>query len=140
MTQEHKLTPPAQLTLLRGWRKATASNPSGCCLELGVWQKAAASQGASNCLEVNGVWVKARASSGNANCLQASALTAADLTDEALAQHPKARDSDVLVLVRDSKLGEASPVLIFSRPEWEAAAMGFRAGEFDLPPAPAVSE
>lgn len=43
------------------------------------------------------------------------------------------RDSDDLdhVMVRDSKLGDRSPVLRFDRPEWAAFLDGVRAGEFD---------
>ncbi len=35
------------------------------------------------------------------------------------------------VLVRDSKLGDASPRLSFDRAEWEAFVAGVKAGDFD---------
>jgi hypothetical protein len=39
---------------------------------------------------------------------------------------------DNQVAVRDAK-DKASPVLLFTAPEWEAFTSGVRAGEFDLP-------
>jgi Domain of unknown function (DUF397) len=33
--------------------------------------------------------------------------------------------------VRDTKLGESSPVLWYTKAEWEAFLLGVRAGEFD---------
>jgi hypothetical protein len=35
------------------------------------------------------------------------------------------------VLIRDSKLGDASPVLSFTRAEWDAFTAGVRDGQFD---------
>lgn len=37
---------------------------------------------------------------------------------------------DDVVHVRDSKLGDASPVLTFTRMQWRALIEGVRAGEF----------
>ena len=37
-----------------------------------------------------------------------------------------------LIGVRDSKLGDASPILEFTQKEWRAFIAGARAGEFDL--------
>ena len=39
---------------------------------------------------------------------------------------------DNQVAVRDAK-DKASPILLFTPPEWEAFLTGVRAGEFDLP-------
>lgn len=36
------------------------------------------------------------------------------------------------VAVRDSKLGDNSPVLVFNQQEWRAFITGVKAGEFDL--------
>lgn len=36
------------------------------------------------------------------------------------------------ILVRDSKLGEGSPVLEFTREEWEVFAQSVKAGQLDL--------
>ena len=43
------------------------------------------------------------------------------------------RDGDDLdgILVRDSKLGDASPILSFTPEEWAAFIAGVKAGEFD---------
>jgi len=35
-------------------------------------------------------------------------------------------------LLRDSKLGQASPILAFTRAEWEAFTAGVKAKEFDV--------
>lgn len=37
-----------------------------------------------------------------------------------------------MILVRDSKLGENSPVLSFSQAEWKAFIEGAKAREFDI--------
>lgn len=42
-----------------------------------------------------------------------------------------ARRADGSVLVRDSKIGEHSPILTFGRDEWAAFLAGVRDGEFD---------
>ena len=34
-------------------------------------------------------------------------------------------------LIRDTKLGESSPILRFTSPEWTAFIAGVKAGEFD---------
>lgn len=41
-----------------------------------------------------------------------------------------AQDGDT-VLIRDSKLGDDSPVLTFTREEWGAFRLGVLAGDFD---------
>ena len=58
-------------------------------------------------------WVKSSFSAANAQCVEAAFLPGGH------------------TLLRDSKLGDASPVLIFTAAEWEAFAAGVRAGEFD---------
>jgi hypothetical protein len=37
------------------------------------------------------------------------------------------------IAVRDDKLGEASPILIFDYAEWSAFLIAVKAGQFDLP-------
>lgn len=37
------------------------------------------------------------------------------------------------IQVRDSKLGNTSPTLTFTRDEWDAFIKGVKDGEFDLP-------
>ena len=64
------------------WRKASYSNPSGCCLEA--------------------AFRKSTYSFCNSNCAEAAALR------------------DGTILVRDSNLGEASPVLEFTPAAWSA--------------------
>jgi hypothetical protein len=58
-------------------------------------------------------WRKAAASASNGSCVEV-----ADLGDN--------------IGVRDSKLGDASPILTFTPSEWDAFLAGARAGEFDL--------
>jgi hypothetical protein len=41
------------------------------------------------------------------------------------------RDTPRGVELRDSKLGDDSPVLLYTHEEWEAFTAGVRAGEFD---------
>ena len=76
------------------WRKASASNPAGNCLQA-RWTRASFCS-ADGCLEV------------------------------------RQRDNGT-VEVRDSKLGDDSPILRFSREEWDAHLAGVRSREFDVP-------
>lgn len=78
------------------------------------WRKSSFSQGNGNCVQV-GVWQKSSFSASNGACVEAQG----------------AQDGDVLV--RDTKLGDASPVLRFTPGEWAAWLAGCKAGEFDLP-------
>jgi hypothetical protein len=57
-------------------------------------------------------WIKATASGANGNCVEM-------------------RSHDGLIQVRDSKHGDASPVLSFTRAEWAAWLDGTKKGEFD---------
>jgi hypothetical protein len=59
-------------------------------------------------------WRKSTFSNGNGG----GCVEVADLSDGGRA-------------VRDTKLGEASPVLWYTKAEWEAFVLGVRAGEFD---------
>lgn len=58
-------------------------------------------------------WRKATASASNGSCVELADL------------------GDGLIGVRDSKLGDASPVLTFTRAEVAAWLEGARSGEFD---------
>jgi len=62
------------------------------------------------------IWRKSSQSAGGGACVQIG--TRAD-TDH--------------VAIRDSKLGENSPVLVFTASEWAAFLDGAKAGEFDRP-------
>lgn len=75
------------------------------------WRTATAS-GINGCVAAR--WHKADASTVNGNCAEV-----------ALCAHG--------AQVRDSKLGEDSPVLTFTAAEWAAFLDGVRKGEFDLP-------
>lgn len=77
------------------------------------WRKSTRSNPSGNCLQAR--WTKSnRSSAGGNNCLEAQ-----------LAGN--------VVQVRDSKLGDASPILEFTADEWRAAIGGFQDGDFDLP-------
>jgi hypothetical protein len=78
-----------------------------------AWRKSSFSNGASACVEV-GRWVTSSYSQGNGNCVAVAG----------------AQDGDILV--RDTKLGDASPVLRFTSAEFDAWVKGCAAGEFDL--------
>jgi hypothetical protein len=79
-----------------------------------LWRKSSLS-GHTQCVEV-GVWKKSTASGGwDDNCVE---VAGGENLEE--------------ILVRDTKLGEASPVLTFTPAEWEAFLGGVRLGEFDL--------
>lgn len=91
----------------------------------GVWRKSSGS-GADGCVQVRKVgamlnlnegpldeqWRKATRSNNNGACAQV-------------------RKIDDVIQVRDSKLGEASPILGFNEVEWAAFLDGARKGEFD---------
>lgn len=89
------------------WTKSTASGMNGCVTARFV--KATASS-SGNCVEV--AFTTATASA-QGNCVQVG------------------HDAD-RILLRDSKLGQDSPVLSFTKAEWEAFLHGVKAGEFDL--------
>jgi hypothetical protein len=64
------------------------------------------------------MWRKSSFCNGAAACVEV-AMCACD-------------DHDEVVRVRDSKLGDASPVLTFTREEWREFLAGATAGQFDL--------
>jgi len=76
------------------------------------WRKSSYSQGNGNCVQVG--WAKSSFSNSGA-CVETR------------------RDGDGDILIRDTKLGDASPVLRFTPAEFAAWVKGCAAGEFDLP-------
>lgn len=76
------------------WRKSSYSNPNGECLEVDDtgWVKSSYSFANGNCVE----WRKSRRSANNGACLEVAPG----------------------ILVRDSKLGDDSPVLGFTAEAW----------------------
>jgi hypothetical protein len=76
------------------------------------WRKSSFSQGNGNCVSVG--WAKSSFSNGASACVETR------------------RDPDGDVFVRDTKLGDASPVLRFTPAEFDAWVKGCAAGEFDL--------
>jgi hypothetical protein len=124
------------------WRTATASgqNQSGPnCVEVAPFRKATRSGGnGDNCVEVShlrtatrsggngdncvqvGTFTKAAHSNPSGNCVQAAPATAdqhAACTPETCTT-PGIEPGDVVV--RDSKLGDDSPLLVFKPEAWEA--------------------
>jgi len=91
------------MSLLLGlYRKASASNPSGNCVEAGIWKKSTASNPSGNCVEI-GAWQKSSASAVN-NCLEAS-------SDGYIVQARDTKESKVV--------GDDAPVLEFGLEDWE---------------------
>lgn len=79
------------------------------------WQKAVASHASGACVEV-AEWMKSSLCSPSA-CVEVAAYV-----------HKSGEDR---VGVRDSKLGEDSPVLLYTKEEWAAFLDGAKKGEFD---------
>ena len=105
------------------WRKSSHSGADGCVEVLGTtWRKSSKSSESANCVEVRRVdamildqeWRKATKSNNNGACAQIRA------------------DGQGGVQVRDSKLGEASPVLSFTAAEWSAFLDGAKNDEFEI--------
>jgi len=81
-----------------------------------LWHTSSLSGNNDQCVEV-GVWAKSSLSGPwTDNCLE---VAGGENLEE--------------ILVRDTKLGEASPVLTFTPAEWNAFLGGVKLGEFDLP-------
>lgn len=85
------------------------------------WTKSSFSSESANCVEVRKVdpmilneqWRKAAKSNNNGACAEVRAIEGG-------------------VQVRDSKLGDGSPVLFFTPGEWDAFLDGAKGGEFEL--------
>jgi hypothetical protein len=77
------------------------------------WRKSSFSNGSSACVEVAPTWRKSSFSQGNGNCVETM-------------PEPSG------FAIRDSKLGDASPVLHFTAAEFAAWVKGCAAGEFNL--------
>jgi Domain of unknown function (DUF397) len=88
------------------WRKSSHSNPNGACIECGEWTDWEASSFSfanGNCVKWR-FWRKSSYSSANGQCLEVRRG----------------------VQVRDSKLGEDSPVLSFTAGAWAEFLAGIR--------------
>ncbi|MFE2997320.1 DUF397 domain-containing protein [Nocardia sp. NPDC059246] len=60
-------------------------------------------------------WFKSSRSQGGETCVEAAHLNGGG------------------VGVRDSKLGDSSPILVFDGPAWDSFTSAVKAGSFDLP-------
>jgi len=88
------------------------------------WRKATYSNSFSNCLEAR--WRKSSRSACNGNCLEA-AFRKSTYSGSGHTNCAEAALRDGIVLVRDSKLGDGSPVLEFSPAAWAAFLAAVRA-------------
>lgn len=93
---------------MTGWRKSSYSGNGGNCVE---WRVSSYCNG-GECVQIGrGDWVKS-SHSASGNCAEVSA--------------PRN------VLLRDSKLGDDSPILEFSPAEWEAFTGSVKRGKLAL--------
>jgi len=95
------------------WKKSSRSNGNGGnnCVEV-YWKKSSRSNPSGNCVSVR--WQKSSRSGANSdNCVEV-------------------RTEDERILVRDTKLGEASPILSFSTSDWQGFLLDVTAG-YDWP-------
>jgi uncharacterized protein DUF397 len=76
------------------------------------WKKASKSIGMSNCVEI-GVWKKAEASGSSSGCVEVMGGTSSRF-------------------IRDSKLGDASPILEVSPADFAAFVGAAKGGFYDL--------
>ena len=77
-----------------------------------LFKKSTYSNGASACVEV-GIPKKSSYSQGNGNCVEVYGAVEG-------------------VALRDTKLGNNSPILTYTNAEWDAFIRGVKDGEFDL--------
>lgn len=76
------------------------------------------------------VWRRASRCGEAGHCVEVAFRSACGDRDTCV-EVAKCTCPDADVLVRDSKLGDASPVLRFTAEEWDAFKAGMLAGEFD---------
>ena len=87
------------------WRKSSRSYANGNCAEVACWRKSSFCA-SGECAEI-GAWRRASLCNGGA-CVEAGS-------------------GDAVVGVRDSQLGDASPVLVFSGGAWERFTAALKA-------------
>jgi hypothetical protein len=94
-----------------------------------MWQRSSFCS-SGECVEVSAPWARS-SFCGAGECLEVQFRAAARCVSEDCVEVGGCACGDT-VYVRDSKLGEASPVLAFTPAEWTAFVQGARAGEFGL--------
>lgn len=100
--------------------KATDSNPSGNCVETAFF-KATRSGPSNACVEVAHAAASKSNGNGGNNCVEPGLAVPNDHTPTCTPETcttPGIEPGDVVV--RDSKLGDSSPLLIFSARQWKA--------------------
>lgn len=80
-----------------GWRKSSYSGGAGECAEVASWRVSSYSAACGNCLEA-AAW-QTSSCSANGACVDVGR-------------------SDAMVGIRDSRLGDRSPVLTFAGSDW----------------------
>ena len=98
--------------------KAAASVPNGACVEVGSYRKASHSNPSGNCVEV--AHTKATKSGAAGHCVEPGQATAAQHLDcnPETCTTPGIEPGDIVV--RDSKGGEGSPLVVFRPREWRS--------------------
>jgi hypothetical protein len=97
------------------WRKSSYSACNGNCVEIDMdWYKSSRSAYNGSCLEV--AYRKSSRSNGDSYCLEAAYRKSSRSNFHSCCTEAALRSGTVLV--RDSKLGDASPVLEFSPAAW----------------------
>lgn len=99
------------------WRKATYSNNSADCVEVGVWRKASYSSNGADCVEV-GAWRKTSYSNNGASCVEVGSS--------------RRSGESALCLVRDTK-DRGGPSLAFPPAQWAAFVAALKTGHVDHP-------
>ncbi|MBF6508061.1 DUF397 domain-containing protein [Nocardia farcinica] len=113
------------------WRKSSYSGQTGSCVEvadLRGWRKSSRSNGAQNCVEVG--WQKSSFSAANGSCVEIAAWRKSSRSNGQGGMCVEVGRGEEVVGMRDSKLGEASPVLAVSRARWADFVSAVKGGAF----------
>lgn len=113
------------------YAKAMDSNPSGNCVEVGPARKATKSGAAGQCVTVAHAKATASPNDSMGGCVEPGPATSAhtDCTP-ATCRTPGIEPGDVVV--RDSKSGDRSPLIVFKREQWDRYVERVIAGEHEL--------
>ena len=108
------------------WQKASFCSSDGC-VEI-AFSKSSFSSGQGNCVEV-GFGKSSFSGPTGGNCVEVGYGKSSFSSGNGGACVEAGEGACGMIHVRDSKLGDASPVLDFTPDEWDAFTAGIRAGE-----------
>lgn len=104
-----------RMHMVRTWRKSRHSNPNGACVEASGWITSSYSSHNGQCVEAASGWITSSHGCESGACVEAGNWRKSSCSgyNNSCVEAGSCSHGGTAILLRDSTLGDASPVLSF---------------------------